>query len=167
MSAEPQSEHNDGRRDGALKRAGGAVRWVGRAAAYSIIGDRKAFVEERRRNFGLIRGFIDQLRSRRARRETFAEAMQRQQISEGDLISIEASLVKQARWYVAAMAIVLAVFCLLPWVRSPISHITLCVSLGGYCGVILMRVRFRLAQVRARELFPLSTWLRRFWTGAN
>ena len=84
-----------------------------------------------------------------------------------ELAEIEASLVRQSRIYSVALTVVLLVFCGLPWVSEPLSHIAMCFSLGAYCGAILFRVRFRLAQVRSRELFSLWTWLRRFWGASS
>lgn len=146
----------------------GAGRWLAKASLYSFVGDRKAFIEERKRNFGMIRQLGESLRSRpeERRRETFDEAMTRQGLTAPDIKAIDVSLGRQSRIYMLALAVIFAVFCMLPWVRSPWTHIVLCVSLGGYCGAILLRVRFRLAQVRAQELFPFMTWLRRFWGGA-
>jgi hypothetical protein len=147
--------------------ASSATRFVARAGLYSLVGDRKAFMEERRRNLGLIRGFIEKLRPRRGLKETFAEAMARQGLTYTHLAEIEASLVRQSRIYSVALTVVLLVFCGLPWVSEPLSHIAMCFSLGAYCGAILFRVRFRLAQVRSRELFSLWTWLRRFWGASS
>lgn len=141
------------------KKAVGIVRRVGSAYVWSIAGDWR----EVRENAGRLRERLRALRNRRYRDEDFDEAVDRLGLSKERLRQRHDQLSGLAMLYGTITLIALGFVCAAPLSEHPINHALMSIGVAVVAGSKFLSARFRVAQIRAGQLFGFKEWL--FGTG--
>lgn len=138
-------------------RVQGITRRVGRAYVWSVAGDWR----EVRDNAGRLRDRLRDLRNRRYRDEDFDEAVARLGLSKERLRQRHDQLFGLAMLYGTIALIALAFVCAAPFSEYPINHALMSTGVAVVAGSKFLSARFRVAQIRAGQLFGVGEWLKR------
>lgn len=133
----------------------GVVRRVGSLYVWSIAGDWK----EVRENAGRLRERFRALRNRRYRDEDFDEAVARLGLSRETLRHRHDQLAGLSMLYATITAIALVFAIAAPFSEHPINHALMSIGVATVAGSKFLAARFRVAQIRAGELFGFREWL--------
>lgn len=143
------------------KKTAGAMRRVGSAYVWLIAGD----WQEVRENASKLRERFRVLQNRRYRDEDFDEAVARLMLSKERLRQRHDQLVGLAMLYGTITLIALLFVCAAPLSEHPINHVLMSLGVMVVAGSKFLSARFRVAQIRAGQLFGFKEWL--FSTGAR
>lgn len=155
---QPQTEAGPVKKPGLLRRARGAVGFVGRAYVRLQFGDMKRFVEEQKRFGGWVKQQV--FARREGRQETFDEAVSRLGLGPEDLQARLSDLVRISWVYGAISAIAFAALLLAPFVKHAASQFLVSLALLVLMGARCVVTRFRIAQIRQRRLMGFFEWIR-------
>jgi hypothetical protein len=142
-------------RPGILARTGRGVKKVARAYVWTITGDLK----ERKEDFRRIKDGLDRILNRRYRHESFEDAIARAKVTDSDLAKRADFLSAMAFLYGLVSAISLLFLLATKFSPNPINHALMSTGVALVSGSRYLAVRFRVAQIRARELFSFKEWI--------
>lgn len=137
------------------QKAAGVLRRVGGAYVWSVAGDWR----EVRENAGRLSERLKGLRNRQYRSERFAEAVERLGLTEAALRKRQDQLSGLAVLYEVIAGLALLFIMAAPFSEHPINHALMSIGVAGVAGAKFLAARFRVAQIRARELFGFKDWL--------
>jgi len=137
------------------KKAMGVVRRVGSAYVWSIAGD----WHEVRENASRLRERLRSLRNGKYREEDFDGAVARLGLSKETLRQRHDLLVGLSMLYATITVIALAFAVAAPFSGHPINHALMSIGAAVVAGSKFLAARFRVAQIRAGELFGFKQWL--------
>jgi hypothetical protein len=138
-----------------LRKTGAAVRRVGTAYVWSITGDWREVRENAERVSNRLQGMW----RRKYREESFTEAVERLQLTDECLKQRHRQLANLSILY--ALIVVVALFFLsaTPLSDHPFNHALMSVSAIIVASTKFMAARFRVAQIRAGQLFGFKEWI--------
>ncbi len=136
------------------KVAGGAKK-VGRFYVWTITGD----LNELKENTKSIKDRFSGILHREYRNETFEQAVERLRVTDRDLAERLSHLSGIAFLYGLVAAIAFLFFLATPLSVNPLNHGMMSFGVGFMSGAKFLTTRFRMAQIRARELFGFKEWL--------
>jgi hypothetical protein len=133
----------------------GIIRRVGSVYVWSIVGDWSEVRDNARR----VRERFDQLRSRRYRKENFADAVARLGLTNECLCARHDQLSSLSVIYGLIVLVAFGSLCAAPWSEHPINHALMSIGVALVAGSKFLASRFRAAQIRAGKLFGFKDWL--------
>lgn len=150
----PQTE----KKPGVLGKARKGADNVRRLYVWSLFGDVKGFVAERKA-FGswLMRSLQ---RRTDGRKEDFDDAMRRLKLTEDDVIEKQASLERISLAYGAVAVIAFGFLLFSPFVAHPLSQFFVSLGLFVLMAARCVASRFRIGQIRARRFMSFIEWIK-------
>ncbi len=139
----------------AFQRTRTAIRRVGKAYVWSVAGDWSEVRENAERVRQRLRGML----RRRYRRESFAEAVDRLGLTNEALRQRHDQLAGLSVVYGLIAVVALGFFAATPLSDHPFSHALMSLGTVVLAGTKLLAARFRVAQIRAGQLFGFWEWL--------
>lgn len=132
-----------------------AIRRVGKAYVWSVTGDWSEVRENAERVHQRLRGLLH----RKHRRESFAEAVDRLELTNEMLRQRHDQLAGLSVVYGLIVVTALGFFAASPLSDHPFSHALMSLGAVVLAGTKLLAARFRVAQIRAGQLFGFWEWL--------
>lgn len=133
----------------------GAARRVGKAYIWSVAGDWR----EVRENFSRLRARLDELRNPKYRNESFDDAVSRLGLTKAELHRRHDQLLGLSAIYGLIVLVAIGFLCLAPYSSHPINHALMSLGVIIVAGSKFLASRFRVAQIRAGQLFGFKEWL--------
>ncbi|MGZ1522175.1 hypothetical protein [Xanthomonas citri] len=153
------SEEDSTQSVGRLQKARGMLRRVGGLYTYSLVGDLSGEVERKR---NLWRALHDMATGKRAgRSETFAQAVRRSGADDDALQARIKTLGRMAMLYFIVAGVAFLMLLASPWVAKPLSQFLMSLGVFAMCSARGVAARFRMFQIRNRELVGFREWLER------
>lgn len=132
-----------------------AVRYVGRAYIWSVAGD----WSEVRENAGRVRQRLRSLVGRKYRKESFSDAVDRLELTNEILRQRHNQLAGLSIVYGLIIIVALGFLCVTPLSDHPFNHALMSLGTIILAGTKFLAARFRVAQIRAGQLFGFWGWL--------
>jgi len=134
----------------------GIVRRVGRAYAWSILGNWR----EVRENASRLQERLRQLREGRSRYETYTDAVERFGLTKAHLLKRHEELSSLSVLYGVIAGIGIAFMLGAPYSEHPINHALMSIGVALVAGSKFLATRFRIAQIKSQRFFGFGEWLR-------
>lgn len=139
----------------AFHRTRTAIRRVGKAYVWSVAGDWSEVRENASRVGQRLRGLL----GRKYRDESFADAVDRLGLSQESLRQRHDQLAGLSIVYGVIVVVALGFFGVTPLSDHPFSHALMSLGTAILAGTKFLAARFRVAQIRAGQLFGFWEWL--------
>lgn len=133
----------------------GIFRRAGSAYVWSVAGDWCEVKE----NFGKLRARLAALRNFKYREESFGDAVSRLGLTQKELHRRHDQLFGLSVIYGLIVIVALGFLCATPYSPHPINHALMSVGVMILAGSKFITARFRVAQIRAGQLFGFKEWL--------
>lgn len=138
------------------KAEAGMVRQVGRAYAWSILGNWR----EVRENASRLQERLRQLRDGQPRRETFTDAVDRFGLTKERLLKRHDELTSLSVLYGVISVLGLAFLLGASYSEHPINHALMSSGVVLVAGSKFLATRFRIAQIKAQRFFGFGEYLK-------